>query len=116
MEIRRVEVVLGALAAAAAAVERGAYAEAIGHLSVGKQQCVELATPAAPVVPPPVAAVEPDEPLEIQAVSTLTGYSVSRLRHMGHKLPGYKKWEDGKVTWWKRQLVAGIQGEADRRR
>jgi hypothetical protein len=116
MQTGNVAAVLGTLAAAVAAVERGAYAEAIGHLAVGKQQCVQLAAPSPAPPPRPPTALEPDEALDIHAVSLLTTYSVGRLRHMGHTLPGYKKWPNGKVTWWKRQLVAGIQREADDRR
>jgi hypothetical protein len=111
-----VDVVLGTLAAAVAAVERGAYVEAVGYLSVGKQQCVELATPRPSPPPPTPTALEPDEALDIRAVSLLTGYSESRLRHRGHTLPGFKKWPDGKVTWWRRQLLAGIQGDTHGRR
>jgi len=99
--------VLLELDAARAALERGAIYEAIGHLEVSQDRCKQL------VLAPTVAtapAVENDEPLTIAQVVPLTGYSIGRLRHMGHKLPGYKKWPDGKVTWWKRQLLAGIQG------
>jgi len=95
------------LDAARAAIERGAIHEAIGHLEVSKDRCTQL------VLAPTVAAapaVEDDEPLTIAQVVRHTGYSLGRLRHMGHTLPGYKKWPNGKVTWWKRQLLAGIQG------
>ncbi len=105
-----VGVVLVTLAAAMAALERGAVAEALGHMHVATQQTVQIATPPTPPAtrpPPPVVAVD-DEPLDIKAVATLTGYSVQRLREMGHTLPGWKKWPGGKVTWWKRQLLAGI--------
>jgi hypothetical protein len=117
MQRARLDGLLATLAAAISAVERGDLAEAIGHLSLGTQQCVQLATPP----PPPAWAIpsgvlEPDEALDIHAVSTLTGYSVTRLRHRGHTLPGFKKWPDGKVTWWKRQLVAGIQSDTHGRR
>jgi hypothetical protein len=114
MHATRLDGLLATLAAAIAAVERGALAEAIGHLSLGTQQCVELATP--PPLSPVPTVLEPDEALDIHAVSTLTGYSVTRLRHRGHTLPGFKKWPDGKVTWWKRQLVAGIQSDTHGRR
>jgi hypothetical protein len=107
---------LATLAAAIAAIERRALAEAIGHLSLGMQQCVQLAAPPPPLSSIPTGVLEPDEALDIHAVSTLTGYSVTRLRHRGHTLPGYKKWPDGKVTWWKRQLLAGIQGDTHGRR
>jgi hypothetical protein len=116
MQRARLDGLLATLAAAISAVERGDLPEAIGHLSLGTQQCVQLATPLPPPAPPAPAVVEPDEALDIHAVSTLTGYSVTRLRHRGHTLPGFKKWPDGKVTWWKRQLLAGIQSDTHGRR
>jgi hypothetical protein len=97
--------VLLELEAARTAVERGALVEAIGHLEVGKARCLQLAEPP----PPPPPPHERDEALDIRAASLVTGYSVSRLRHIGHTLPGYKKWENGKVTWSRRFLEAAIQ-------
>lgn len=96
-----------ALGAALNAASLGDAIETIGHCEVAKATCVELAVPS----PPPVHAVEPDEPLGIAAVMVLTGYSKSRLRHCGKDLPGYHKYPNGKVIWWKRQLLAGIQGD-----
>jgi hypothetical protein len=58
---------------------------------------------------PDPAPVEPGDPLEIGDVAKLTGYSESRLRHMGDTLPGYKKWPSGKVTWFKNLLVHGMK-------
>jgi hypothetical protein len=96
--------VLLELDAARTAVERGAFVEALGHLEVGKTQCLQIAT-ARPASEPR----EPDEAIDIQGASALTGYSVTRLRHIGHTLPGYKKWR-GKVTWSRRLLEASLQG------
>jgi hypothetical protein len=100
--------VLRELEAARAAFERGALVEAIGHLDLGKQLCGRLAVPALT----PSDATAPDEALDITAASTITGYSVSRLRHIGHTLPGYRKWPDGKVTWSRRRLTTFAQGNA----
>ena len=80
--------------------------ETIGRWEVGKPACTEPAAPS----PPTVQVVEPDEPLGIAAVMALTGYSKSALRRKGHELPGYHKYPNGKVVWWKRQLIAGLQG------
>jgi hypothetical protein len=104
----RSDSVLRELDAARAAIERGAVVEAIGRLELGKQLCGRLAAPDTAAAEP----TEADEALDIKAVSALTGYSVSRLRHMGKTLPGYKKWPDGKVTWWRRRLVAFARGIA----
>ena len=99
------QAVVSQLDAARAAVDRGALFEAIGHCEAAKAQCLQIADTPAPPVP-----TAPDEALDIGAVHTLTGYSVSWLRHMGHKLPGYKKWPDGKVTWSRRLLEAEVHG------
>ena len=96
-----------ALGAALDAVLRGAAVEAIGQCELAKAACVELAVPS-----PPLHVAEPDEPLEIAAVMALTGYSKSALRRKGHELPGYHKYPNGKVVWWKRQLIAGLQGDS----
>ena len=101
--------VVSQLDAARAAVDRGALFEAIGHCEAAKAQCLQIAD-----TPTPPASTAPDEALDIRAVSTLTGYSVSRLRAIGHKLAGYKKWPDGKVTWSRRLLEADMQGTASR--
>lgn len=101
--------VVSQLDAARAAVDRGALFEAIGHCEAAKAQCLQIAdTPTSP------AGVAPDEALDVRAVATLTGYSVSRLRAIGHKLAGYKKWPDGKVTWSRRLLEADIHGTGRR--
>lgn len=95
-----------ALGAALDAALRGAAIETIGQCEVAKAACIELAAPS----PPAVQVVEPDEPLGIAAVMALTGYSKSALRRQGKHLPGYHKYPNGKVVWWKRQLIEGLQG------
>ena len=56
-----------------------------------------------PPPPPPSGTL-----LDITRVSELTGYSKSRLRHMGHKLAGYWKSPTGKVGWWSGPLEAEL--------
>jgi hypothetical protein len=46
--------------------------------------------------------------LDIAAVSQKTGYSKSRLRHMGKTLAGYWKSPTGKVGWWSGPLEASL--------
>ena len=46
--------------------------------------------------PPPPRGVL----LTIEQVSKATGYSKSRLRHMGQRIAGYWKSPTGKVGWW----------------
>lgn len=103
------QAVVSQLDAARAAVDRGALFEAIGHCEAAKAQCLQIAD-----TPAPPAKVAPDEALDIRAASALTGYSVSRLRHMGHTLAGFKKWH-GKVTWSRRLLEAELQNTGRRR-
>jgi hypothetical protein len=46
--------------------------------------------------------------LTIDEVSKKTGYSKSRLRHIGHKLAGYWKSPTGKVGWYSGPLEAAL--------
>jgi hypothetical protein len=89
------------LEATRVAYERGRRVEAIGHLRLAEALCVhdELVEP-----PPPPTGVL----LDIDAVSQKTGYSKSRLRHMGKTLAGYWKSPTGKVGWWSGPLEASL--------
>jgi len=89
------------LDAARAAYEQGQRNDLIYHLRVAEALCLqdEVAEP-----PPPPRGVL----LPIDEVAKKTGYSKSRLRHMGHLLAGYWKSPTGKVGWYSGPLEAAL--------
>lgn len=93
------------LEAALDAHARGRPSDVIYHLRLAEARCVqeELFEPAAP---------RRGVLLTIDEVGKKTGYSKSRLRHMGHRLPGYWKSPTGKVGWYSGPLEAtlGLNG------
>jgi hypothetical protein len=89
------------LDAARDAHEHGQRNNVIYHLRLAEALCVqdELIEP-----PPPPRGVL----LSIEDVMKMTGYSKSRLRHMGDKLAGYWKSPTGKVGWYSGPLEAAL--------
>lgn len=89
------------LEAALEAHARGRRNDVIYHLRLAEARCVqhELFEPPAP----PRGVL-----LTIDDVSKKTGYSKSRLRHMGHRLAGYWKSPTGKVGWYSGPLEAAL--------
>jgi hypothetical protein len=59
------------------------------------------------MAPPP--SPELGKLLDITTVAELTKYSKSRIRHIGHTLPGYFKFPTGKVGWWSGPLEAAMR-------
>jgi hypothetical protein len=102
-EDARIRKVAHALKAAIRANETGHRGDVIYQLKVAEWLCLpdELMAP-----PPPPQSL--GTLLDITRVSALTGYSRSRLRHMGHKLAGYWKSPTGKVGWWSGPLEAAL--------
>lgn len=84
------------------AVDRGRLNDVIYRLRRAEALCMreDLAEPP----PPPTRGVL----LSIEEVMKMTGYSKSRLRHIGHKLAGYWKSPTGKVGWYSGPLEAAL--------
>jgi hypothetical protein len=93
-----------ALKAAIRANDEGHRSDVIYQLKVAEWLCLpdELIAPHPPT--PPARGTL----LDITRVAELTGYSKSRLRHMGHQLKGYWKSPTGKVGWWSGPLLAAL--------
>ena len=83
------------------AVDRGRLNDVIYRLRRAEALCMQedLSEP-----PPPPRGVL----LSINEVMQITGYSKSRLRHMGHLLAGYWKSPSGKVGWYSGPLEAAL--------
>jgi hypothetical protein len=93
-----------ALKAAIRANDQGQRGDVIYQLKVAEWLCL----PDELVAPHPPPAPELGNLLDITRVMELTGYSKSRLRHMGHRLAGYWKSPTGKVGWWSGPLLAAL--------
>jgi hypothetical protein len=92
-----------ALKAAGRAYDEGHLSDYYYQLKLAEWTCIP--NDLRPPTPPPQ---ERGTLYDITTVSELTGYSKSRLRHMGHKLPGYWKSPTGKVGWYSVPLKAAL--------
>jgi hypothetical protein len=84
------------------AVDRGRRNDVIYRLRRAEALCMQEDL-FEPPPPPPRGVLLP-----IEEVMKITGYSKSRLRHMGHKLAGYWKSPTGKVGWYSGPLEAAL--------
>jgi hypothetical protein len=97
------------LDAARLAHDRGRRSDLIYHLRVAEALCVQDELDEPPPSPRGVL-------LTINDVMKITGYSKTRLRHMGHLLAGYWKSPTGKVGWYSGPLEASLAGGGRPRR
>jgi hypothetical protein len=94
----------GAVKALGRAIDDGHPEQIIYQLKVAEWLLMSDDVRAPPPPPPPALGTL----LDITRVMALTGYSKSRLRHMGHRLAGYWKSPTGKVGWWSGPLLAAL--------